>query len=711
MTLRLLVALGSLSLAAGASAQGPWTYLCSDGVHAPGVYADVEDVGGGIYYTIASDAPADGCVWVFTDGTRVEAGPEEIQLALDELETVTDWFAAHGFREPSFFERDGTWAAIIYPSEGPACHDHVCVEMKDSGGVWSRRGDPGVRLFLGSDALVSNSVPALFGVMMGVQAAYPTAFPSAHACGEACWVRFGTAFGFARWWLWQTQRLRPEPKVRFGRPLVTGGELSDLPDGAHTGEFWEEIARYIGWHHETPWEPMDGFAYAADLFEALDRGAEPMAAVERVLGDEKWRIGVFNYGPNRVPSAASMAYSAFVAGTSRNRQLAELEEPMHVPVGEAVRRRVTGHPPLAVVRIPVTIGRELADAALSVRVEDATGSISYNVVPQQGFALFDQRIDPAEGRFDYGSSTGALCPDTSGPCAFDVVVANSHPEAAARTTPQSYTVVVEAHETCRLGDGVRGATYAVAGPRPDGSGRGTIARIDLDLPRSVRDRGANPIDGQVSLEAGPMPVATGFRARLACDGGGFRLTDVTFSNPMFEGLAGPLAASLRGPTLSFPPTLEVGDRLEDVVTRAAFDVGGETATTARGRLYDLRVTDRLTHDVEGLGPIDVWRIEGRSRSEMQMEDGTVAALEGAGAEFEGDLEGPVQEGMRDAGFGAIRQRRAAAEQLVGQLEGDDDQPVVILFSPAYGAVETTTGSGAQAVTSRLEALRIEAETD
>lgn len=705
MSLRPFAALGLLLLAAGASAQNSWTYACADGVQSAEGAAT-----GGIYYTLVSDAPADGCVWSLTGGAQVQALPDEIDLFVRQLESITDWFRDHGFREPQLAKTDGQWTVVIFPAGQKACLAGLCSDVYGRPGLLSPT-DSGYVLVINSDVLLGSDRPVLIGLMTAVQHAYPTAFPGYASCEPGCWIRWGIPYGFARWWLWQTLQERRDPVPRFGRPLVTRADLSDLSEGTTTAEFWEEVARYIGGHHETPWEPMDGFAYAADLFEALDRGAEPMAAVERVLGDETWRIGVFNYGPNRVPSAASMAYSAFVAGTSRNRQLAELEEPMHVPIDEAVRRRVTAHPPLAVVRIPVTVGRELADAALSVRVEGATGSISYNVVPQQGFGLFDQRIDPAEGRFDYGSSTEALCPDTSGPCAFDVVIANSHPEAADRSTPQSYTVVVEAHETCRLGDGVRGATYAVAGPRPDGSGRGTIARIDLDLPRSVRDRGANPIDGQVSLEAGPMPVATGFRARLACDGGGFHLTDVTFSNPMFADLAGPLAASLRGPTLAFPPTLEVGDELEDVVTRAAFDVDGETATTARGRLYDLRVTDRLTHDVEGLGPIDVWRIEGRSRSEMHMEEGTVAALEGGGAEFEGDLDRPVQEGMRDAGFGAVRQRRAAAEQMAGQLEGADDQPVVVLFSPAYGAVETTTGSGATAVTSRLEALRIEAEID
>lgn len=686
-----LVLLALLAASASAAAQPGWTHVCQS------TPWDAE----AMPYALTSSAPADGCIWTHREtGETVQALPDEISLYLRDLAEAANWLTDNGFRAPRLKQIDGEWAVLVVPRGSAACYDGVCQPIDGGEGalLTDTRTDPAEAvLAVDADKLVTGGRGSYYALMLATQMAYE-GFEAGAYCEPECWISLGTAAGFARWWWWRTTGEDRPVAPRFGRALQTDAATASRQDGIDAGAFWHSVAFPTSSY-------QGGFLFAQELYERLGSGEEPIDVVDAVLGQPAYGDLI---GP---PSGLSNRFASFVVFHFQRTALAPEEDVVTVPRGETETRYIAVHDPLAAVLVPVEIPDVDGVAAVTVRVKEANESIAFSIGNETDRALVSARVE-ANGEREWGLNTAKMCPSGEGPCRFTVALSNADPERASDTAEEDYLVEVAVQDLCALPDGANGVTFAVEGPDPESGARTALAEIAFDLKPMRRRRGmaANDVSGRVALTAGPLPIATDFDARMTCDAGGFALADLTFRNEALNVVAGSLGATVQGTRLELPASVQIGDALPDVIQDTEFGPDGEAAIRSGGWLHDLRVTGQERRRVRGLpGSLQVWKVEGLLSSGMET-DGAVMtnALERAGVEVDGDVERGAQDALRGAGLEANSDRRQTMGGLFGALEGEEEnRPVVIYYSPAYGAVETVSGVGAEAVTSRLVEVRRE----
>ena len=646
-------------------------------------------------YALTSDTAADGCIWTLSDGSTAQALPDEIDLFLRDLDSVTEWLRLHGFREPTLSRRGGRFLVVVAPPGQPWCHGDVCGTPIDGVTLQPTDADTSdeVLLAVSADGLVADTY--VYQVLMtATQFAYE-GYSASDPCAPACWASKGFSVGFARWWRARLRgrQLAYGDPTRFGRALAGEAAVHERIEGGRTGPFWEHIAGEIG--RADGHTPESGFAYAHEVYMAAGDADDPLQAVDGVLSRPTYGfIQKASFGGDRGPrptSGLSIAYSLF-ASFYRWMPMAEPMAPLRVPAGETAERTVT-HAPVSIVRIPVEIPDADPQTTVTVRVRDASDAIAFQYGNREGVGLALLRLGP-DGEAEWASSPSLqrspYCPD-GGPCSFTVALSNTDPRGAHATAAQTYRVEVEVGTSCQLPGGVEGLAYTIHGPDAETGRRTEIARIDYELSRFQMGRGMTPdrVEGRIAMRAGPIPVETGFEGRLTCTETLFAVRDLEFDNPALDLLAEPLGAALRSNRLELPARARVGSRVDDVVGEAAVGIGADAAARSDTWMHDLRITGQERRRIEGLDrALTVWKIEGRTSGAVRFDGETMTgALEQAGATFDPE------------------QRRAAVGSL-GRMGGQEtDTPVTIYYSPEFGAVETVSGSGPSATVTRLVRVR------
>ncbi len=651
------------------------------------------------------DADAPGCVWDRTDGGEtVRLAPSALEAFGAELTAVTRWFRTHRFREPLLRRVQGRFAVDVYAQGATPCVGERCYDTDAP--VFAVPASEGVdrplRLFVRSDVAAGTaSATDRAGVYSLLMEAVYSAYwdPPFEACPTACWIDRAIDDGFARWWL----RTRHQEEV----PIEPAFGVS-LPqiEAAGAGPFWTHVAFLSDRRTGTD----DGFAFARPLFEelgAIGSGAGTEAylvAVDQILRRDDVGLSLGDH-----ESGLSQAYALTIANLQWL-ETAPRQPTLTVRPGETETRQVTAHPPLGAVRIPVEIPGLDGLALIRVFVDSAAEGLTVSYRGPGGVGLNYGRRNRRTGRLERFTDSSDVCSPDDETCEIVISIANAHPERPSVTAPESYTVEVQVEPQCALPGDARGVVYAVEGPNPQTGARGEVARVTFDV-AEVAGRGrstVNRVEGSVSLSAG-LTVTSDFEARLTCGTHRLALTDLAFSNEALATAAGPLGSTLLGPRLRLPTDVAVGDVLRPVAHATEFEIGGDAALRSGTILHDLRVTGRDRVSVPGAGHLDVWVVEGSATGSVRFEDGLLTALEAEGAVFDGDLDRQVQDVLRDAGMPTDSSVRGTASGLLSLLGSGEPEPTpfTVWYAPGWGAVQTTTGTGEAATTSRLAEVRRE----
>ncbi|HIG76140.1 MAG TPA: hypothetical protein EYQ24_16640, partial [Bacteroidetes bacterium] len=545
--IRFLFVLPLIVVSVGVEAQ-PWVTHCN-GIPHPSTRTP---------YTVVSADDQGDCRWRRNDGAQLRTDPEAIQTFMERFNRAQTWLLASGFRPPAYPFRQGEdfQLHIVLAGQGVCFsvrEQTVCTSEAPADPFEVRRlragDDEANALFLRSDALETDDPDevlreALTALMRLTLISYEGYAPDGGAPGG--WLSTGYAMAFANWWM----RRHEDASGLYDLADESLGEtITSNAATVGAANLWVNAAlrtRHGGW------ENPDAFATLRIVPEAVERaeqaGEDPLPHVDGVLRE--------HYGLRREEeSGLGVALEMFTRFSTRDvwpvmPQVAPDEDLLVVPEGPPVSRRVIGHEPLAVVRIPVSIPRsDDGLQGITITVEDATESLRW------GNRHIIQRVLPEDVPTDvFHTNTLNSCPEPGPACEFDLVFVNAHPEDAERTTPATYTVTVQAGRDCTFPEGATGVSYAVS----RGTRQERVARMDLDLPESLFGA-MTQIEGTFTLETpvdGGRTLRYDLTGALQCTGSGVRLKDVRVHGFM----AGDAIASAvsTGPELEIPQYADVG---------------------------------------------------------------------------------------------------------------------------------------------------------